>query len=383
MLTIVTYGSWFYGFGVLLADISHDLRSRDRTMALGFGLANILTGVLGAVAGRNLDRHGVRRIFVVGGLVGGGLLAASSWMNSPWSFALVFGIAGGLIGATGFYSVTQAVAARTSPGVQARAITRLTIWGAFSAPLFIPATDAARRWWGWRTTLRLDAVLVVAAFLAAIASDPLRATKARRPSRSSLRSARAALGDPTIRRLAGSAAASAAAMEILLLYQVRIMIAVGVAVAAASWFAGARGLAQLLGRLPLTRTVDRFGVRPTLCAARIGLSIGCLSIVLSGHTWSALVYVVVAGATIGALSPLEGIFAATTLPQDDLGSLMGGLALLSGVAGACGPILAAVIVDATHRTVDAAILAAGCAALGVVILPARRTRAEGGRQVSV
>ena len=241
MLTIVTYGSWYYGFGVLVGDISHDLHSPDRTMAIG---------------------------------------------------------------------------ARTSPGAPARAITRLTIWGALSSPLFIPATEAARRWWGWRTTLRLDAAIVVGAFVAAIACDPLRTAMAERPSQSVLRSARVALGDPTIRRLVGSAAATAAAMEILVLYQVQIMIAVGMAVAAASWFAGARGLAQLLGRLPLTRTVGRYGVRTTLVAARIGLALGCLSIVWSGHTWSTLIDVVVAGATIGALSPLKGIFAATTLPRD-------------------------------------------------------------------
>lgn len=54
---------------------------------------------------------------------------------------------------------------------------------------------------------------------------------------------------------------------------------------------------------------------------------------------------------------------------------MGGLALLSGVAGASGPILAAVIVDATHRTADAAILAQ-CPALSVLILPLRVTSAE-------
>jgi MFS family permease len=376
VLTIVAYGSWYYGFGVLVGEISRDLRSPDRTMAIGFGLANVLTGVLGAFAGRNLDRHGVRRIFLVGGFGGGGLLAASSWMSTPWSFAVVFGLAGGLVGATGFYSITQAVAARTSPGAPVRAITRLTIWGALSSPLFIPASEVARRWWGWRTTLRVDAAIVVVAFVAAIASDPMRVAMAERPSQSVWRSARVALGDPTIRRLVGSAAATAAAVEILLLYQVRIMIAVGMAAAAASWFAGARGLAQLLGRLPLTRTVARYGVRTTLVAARIGLALGCVSIVWSAHTWSTLVYVVVAGATIGALSPLEGIFAATTLPQADLGSMMGGLALLSGVAGASGPILAAVIVDATHRTADAAILAAACAALTVLILPRGETDAE-------
>ena len=211
--------------------------------------------------------------------------------------------------------------------------------------------------------------VVAVAFYAAIAADPLRIAVAVRPSRNPLRAATAALGDPTIRRLVGSAAATAAAMEILLLYQVRIMTAVGLAASAASGFAGARGLAQLLGRLPLTRTIAHFGVRATMVAARIGLAVGCTLIVWSGHTWVAVVYVFVAGATLGALSPLEGIFATITLPPDDLGSLMGGLALLSGVAGAAGPVLAAVIVDATHRTAHAAILAAGCAALGAVILP--------------
>jgi MFS family permease len=376
ILTIVAYGSWFYGFGVLLADIKRDLRSRDRTMALGFGLANVLTGALGAFAGRSLDRHGVHRVFLAGGIAGGGLLALSSWMRTPWSFAAVFGVAGGLIGATGFYAITQAVAARTAPGQEANAITRLTIWGALSSPILIPATELSRRWCGWRTTLRLDALLVLAAFVAAIACDRDQMSVAARPSTHPLDAIRSALHDPTIRRLVGSAAATAAAVEILLLYQIRIMTALGVTASAAAGLAGARGLAQLLGRLPLTRTVARFGVRATLVAARFGLAIGCLVIVLSDNMLLAIVYVIVAGATIGALSPLEGIFAIGELPPDDLGTLMGSVALLSGAAGAAGPILAAVVVDATTRTSNAAILAAVFAALAALVLPTQPRQGE-------
>jgi MFS family permease len=184
------------------------------------------------------------------------------------------------------------------------------------------------------------------------------------------------LRDPTIRRLVGSAAATAAAVEILLLYQIRIMTAVGVAAATASGLAGARGLAQLLGRLPLTRVVARFGVRATLVAARFGLAIGCLVIVVRDNTLLAIVFVIVAGATIGALSPLEGIFAIGELPADDLGTLMGSLALLSGAAGASGPILAGVIVDATSHTSNAAILAAVFATLAALVLPTRPRRHE-------
>jgi MFS family permease len=90
----------------------------------------------------------------------------------------------------------------------------------------------------------------------------------------------------------------------------------------------------------------------------------------------AIVYVIVAGATIGALSPLEGIFAIVELPPDDLGTLMGSLALISGAAGAAGPILAAVLVDATTRTSNAAILAAVFAALAALVLPTYPRRDE-------
>ena len=55
-----------------------------------------------------------------------------------------------------------------------------------------PRTEAARQWWGWRTTLRLDAAIVVVA----IASDPLRTAMAERPARSILRSARTCVGRP-------------------------------------------------------------------------------------------------------------------------------------------------------------------------------------------
>jgi MFS family permease len=113
------------------------------------------------------------------------------------------------------------------------------------------------------------------------------------------------------------------------------------------------------------------------------LAVGCLVIVLSDNMLLAIIYVIVAGATLGALSPLEGIFAIGELPPDDLGTLMGSLALLSGVAGAAGPILAAVIVDATRHTSNAAILAGVFAALAALVLPTHPTRDEARLQPTV
>jgi len=63
---IVACGSLYFRSSALVGDISHDLQSPDRTLAL----ANGLTGVLGAFAGRNLDHQGVHRIFLIGGSAG-------------------------------------------------------------------------------------------------------------------------------------------------------------------------------------------------------------------------------------------------------------------------------------------------------------------------
>ena len=54
LLTVVAYGSWFYGFGVLLDDIALDLGSGVGVLTAGYALAQVLTGVLGLVAGLSL-----------------------------------------------------------------------------------------------------------------------------------------------------------------------------------------------------------------------------------------------------------------------------------------------------------------------------------------
>lgn len=368
-LTIIAYGSWFYGFGVLFDAIGSALRSSDQVLTAGFGLAHLLTGVLGIVAGRSLDRRGVRAVFAVGATAGGGLLWLSSMADRPWTFALLFGSAGGVIGSTGFYAMTQSVAARLAPGSETLSIARLTVWGAFSSPLFIPGTGLANRWWGWRTTLRIDAVLVATAFaVAALVIDRAGRTASVRSTGSPIVAVRSAFAMKPIRRLVLSGSSAAAGTSILLVYQVPLLVAAGISAALAPTLAGARGFAQLFGRLPLPRVVSRYGVRSSLRLARAALGVSCLLVLVSGHLALAIVYVVVAGTSIGAMSPLDGIYARQLLPPEDLGTLMGAVALLTGLASAIGPFFAAALVDITGSRRAAALLAAGCAVAGALTL---------------
>lgn len=368
LVTIVAYGSWFYGFGVLIDSIAQEYASGLGILLVGFGVAQVLTGVLGVVAGRLLDRRGAATTLLVGAAAGPVCIWAASASPSALWFAGWFGVGGGVIGATGFYQVTQSVAARLAPGDEARSIARLTIWGALSSPVMIPLTELARQLVGWRMTLRLGALAVAVVFAVSAAFVSQRPTRSSRPAESPLAAVRAAIASPPVRRLALSSLAGSFGMSTLVVLQVPAMVAAGLDRSVAAAMAGARGFAQLLGRLPLTWVLNRISARQALRSAKALVAAGALVLAVAGTPVVAVVFVVVAGVSIGALSPLDGIYAREVLPADDLGTLMGALFLLSGVAAGLGPVVAAVVVDITGIAASGLVLAAAMAAVGAALL---------------
>jgi MFS family permease len=375
LLTIVAYGSWYYGFGVLLDDIAADLGSGLGTITIGFTIAQILTGVLAMPAGRALDRHGARRPLAIGAASGPLLLGAAASAGSGASFAISFGVGGGIIGASGFYHLTQTIAARLAPGSEARAISRLTIWGAFSSPLLVPLTELARATIGWRWTLRTGAVVVALVLaVAAVTVDPQRRTCATSPSTSIRAALTLGWGRAGARRLVASALTGSFGASILMVLQVPAMVGNGLDRSTAATLAGARGITQLLGRLPLSRVLSRHSARSTLIMAKLLIGLGAILLALTTSVATGLVFVVVAGIGIGAVSPLEAIYAREVLPAEDLGVLMGALSLIVGFAAGLGPLAGAMLAD-RFGSVDAALVASAAASLAaaMVLAGGRRT----------
>lgn len=375
ILTIVAYGSWFYGFGVLIDEIAADLPGGLFPLTAGYALAQMLTGVLGVVVGRVLDRRGVRVPFAVGAATGPTLMFASSHATHPWVFAVLFGAGGGIVGSTAFYHLTQTVAARLAVGAEVRAIAQLTIWGAFASPVLIPVTEVLRATIGWRATLQVGALSVaVVLIIAAIWVDPAQRTASRAPSPNPLRAVGDALRVPRIRRLALSSLASSLGASVLVVLQIPAMVAAGLERSTAAGLAGARGLAQLLGRLPLTWVLQRVQPRVALRATKLIIALGALLLIGASSLPVAIAFVVVAGLGLGAVSPLEGIYAREVLPPEDLGTLMGALHLLLGIAAGLGPVLAGVLIDSTGRVAAGLSLAVVALVLGAGFLGERPVR---------
>jgi MFS family permease len=367
VLTIVTYGTWYYGYGVLIEPIHDDQHWSRGLLGTVFGVAILVNGLGAAAGGRLLDRAGPRSAFLVAAVVSSSFLVVASYQHDPYAFGLAFGIGGGITGALGFYHVTQAAAARSAPGRPARAISRLTIIGALSSPIFLPLTAWLVQATDWRTTLRIDAGILAVAFLAAAAIVPDRRNAGGRPAGRAIDAFRAAWLARPFRRLLAATLLAGAAMDIMLAFQVPIMRDAGLTLGTAATIAGLRGFAQLAGRLPLGLALRRIPARIALTGAYALGSLAALLLLGSGWIVAAIAYSAVAGIATGASSPLQGIYTAEVVGDRDLGLLLGVQQALYGIAGASGPVAVGILYAVTESWTSAIVLAAagfvGAAAL--------------------
>lgn len=367
VLSIVAFGGWFYGFGVLLEDLVVDTGWSESVVSSTYGASLLVAGVGATVAGRLLDRRGSRALFLGAAVLATGLLLIAASTERPLVFAITGALGGGVTGAGGFYQATQVVMARLAPDARARGITALTLWGAFASPVALPLMGWGVAALGWRPTLRLTAVAIGIAFLAAALLVP--DVRPHVTSRAGMREAfRRGWDTPPVRRMFLAGAAAGAGASVLMLSQVPAMVDAGLALTVASTFAGARGLLQLAGRIPLPAVIRRFGARATLRGSYALTAVGALLLLGSGNLVVAGLFTVVAGVAIGALAAAEGIYAADIVDQETLGVQLGVHSLLRGVGSAIGPVVAGVLVDATGTRTAALVLAAAVTGLAAVLL---------------
>jgi predicted MFS family arabinose efflux permease len=251
----------------------------------------------------------------------------------------MYSLGGGLIGAAGFYSFTQPLAVRVASIDSTRAITRLTIWGAFSSPVMIPLTEVLRANYGWQSAVRLPAVLTMISFFVAASLCQVQIAAAEKPP-AMITSLRSALGDSRLRLFTIGAFLSSIAVSTLLVFQVPTMTAAGISTATAALLASVRGFMQLAGRIPLVSAINKFTAPRLIIVSRFSLGISALFLLGSGNITFAIMYIVFAGITIGALSALDGVAVRGIVQPEVFGTVMGGIGLITTLGGALGPIFA-------------------------------------------
>jgi MFS family permease len=375
VLTIVGYGACYYAYGVLIGPISADTRWPDAALGAIFSAALVITGAGGIAAGRVLDRRGPRPIFLLAGIAGAGAMLLASVQGALLPFAIAYAGGCGLVGALGFYHITQAVAARAAPGAAARAIIWLTLFGALSSPVYLPLTAWLTQSAGWRGAIRIEAGTVGVAFLlAAFMIKNPGCAQPGQPADGPAGLLRAAWRSPPVRAWLAATVVGGAAVNALIVYQVPVTTRAGLPLGIAAAVAGFRGLAQLAGRLPLTTLTGKLGVRTTLVLAYTLAAAVTLLLFAGGTLAPVLVLSLLAGAAIGAVYTLQGVYAYELIDPRHLGTLLGIAQAVFAAGGALGPLAAGALLGATGSGTPAiTIISAGFAAAGAVLLRGRTT----------
>jgi MFS family permease len=149
---LITWGSVFYTFALLMAPIERELGLSRAQASLGFSLALLAEGLLAYPVGRWIDR-GHERVVMTGGslLVGACLLLHSGISSALGFYAVWLGLGAGL--AATLYPPAFAVLTRRYPHNYRRAIITLTFLGGLASTVFIPLSAWLIATLGWRHAL--------------------------------------------------------------------------------------------------------------------------------------------------------------------------------------------------------------------------------------
>jgi len=355
--TIVSYGISQYLFGVLVVPIQTELHWSRATISGAFSLGLVLSGFLGLVVGRAVDRYGARTLMSAGSILGAVTLFLLSRVTEVWQFYVLWaGCLGVAMALT--LSVTFVVIANWFQRRRGTALAVLTVLGGLSSPIYIPVAGLLVARLGWRTAL------LVLGMTALVIALPIHALLVRRrpedigllPDGDSMPEGhdpaaipghrlRVAMRRPAFWTQMTAAALSSAAYSVLLAHVVAYLIGRGYDPVVAASVLGLAGLASLPGRFIFNVVSDRFGPQPLLglCLLFQGLSV--ILLMAAGPFAFLVAFILVYGSAFGAISPLRASVLADHFGRVAYGAISSVQGVSSGIFAGIGPLLAGALYD--------------------------------------
>ena len=149
---LISWGSVFYGFALLLEPVERELDLSRAEASLAFSLALLAEGLLAWPVGRLIDRGHERAVMTAGSVLLGLCLLLHSAIDNRAGFYLVWlGLGAGLAGT--LYPPAFAVVIRRYPHNFRRAIIVITFLGGLASTVFMPLTAWLISLLGWRQAL--------------------------------------------------------------------------------------------------------------------------------------------------------------------------------------------------------------------------------------
>lgn len=360
LVTIGAFGVVLYAFGAFVAPIEADTGWSNASISAAFSISTIAGGIMALGTGRLLDRTGAQPVMATT-LVGGSILLwLSSYAESAGQFVAAWGAGGAIVSAGLLYNTTMAVTTRVTPVAdRPSAFTWLTVIGGLASPIAFPLAGVFIEAWGWRPAVRAMVVFMVICTVPALVwvRGDRRALVATEHDEPGFDDVRSALRSPVVVRWLVASSLAMAGLVAVQVHHVGAIEATGVSIGLASTLAGIRGLLSLPGRAAAATVTRRIGLVNALRAVYAVMSVGTLALVAAGSIAWVWVFVVLTGLAFGSVSPLQGLYAAELYGRRRIGTLMGMQQVIVGSAGALGPFLLGLTIDATGGYVTLLVVA--------------------------
>jgi MFS family permease len=372
---LITWGSVFYTFALLLEPVERELGLTRAQSSLAFSLALLAEGIFAYPVGRWIDRGHERAVMTAGSLLVAGALAAHAFIRSVEAFYAVWFVLGAALAGT-LYTPVFAIVTRRFPGDFRRAIITMTFLGGLASSVFIPLSAWLISAFGWRDALLVLASvhLLVCAPLHAVClrdAPPARAVHAssEHSPRTLLRSAPFLLIGVFVVGMMGITAAIPPHL-ISLLRESGLREAWVIAIPATI------GVMQVLGRLLLYFFEHRFDlhVANRLIPVLIPLALAAL-IAGAASPAAGLAFVLLYGLGNGMLTIVKGTAIAQYVNREHVASLNGALGLPQAIARAIAPLLLGVMWtrEVGYRWGLAMLLVVGIVSALALVLAQRRS----------
>jgi predicted MFS family arabinose efflux permease len=349
---IIAWGTGYYCLGVLAGPIAADTGWSRSFVYFGFTLALLAMGVVSAAVGRAIDRHGARIVMAIGVVLISAGLAALSLVRSEAAYLAVWVVLG-LGMRMSLYDAAFAALVQVLPSRGRRAISYLTLFGAFASTVFWVVGHYLNQSFGWRQTLVAFAVINLLCL--PLNWWGLARREARRADAGAGAEAAPAHDGPP---LGGSVRTVAMVLFALVMslngfvfavvtvQLVPLLEAAGLAAAAAVWVASLKGFAQFGGRV-VEIVFGRNLHAMTVARIAIGvLPAAFVLLVLSpGNVGLILAFTLLMGASQGVITIVRGAVPLVLFGPAGYGAVLGLLATPILIVNAASPTLFALIVD--------------------------------------
>jgi len=349
---ITAWGTSYYCLGVLAKPIVAETGWALSTVFLGFSVALLVMGFISAWVGRLIDRIGARAVMSFGTIIVSAGLVALSQVNDPTSYLAVWAALG--VGMRcSLYDAAFAALVQVTPTRGRKAISYLTLYGAYASTVFWVIGYYLNDAFGWRGTLIIFAGINLAIclplnWIGLARRDPPVDTAtpvnaANSPDGPALEGRMRVIG---IALFALIMSLNGFVFGVISIQLVPLLEAAGLAGATAVWVASLKGHGQFGGRV-----VEIFFGRnlKAMTIARIAIGVVPASVILlflaRGNLWQLIAFTLLLGASQGVITIVRGAVPLALFGAQGYGTVLGLIATPILLVNAFSPSAFALLVD--------------------------------------